>query len=1116
MKRRHAIGMVLLGASAALAADPAWYRRKGTWHETLLASRRALRASRGDEAPSRPLPDLGRDDFTVLAWVRTTRGGTILAKAPAKGKWAPQGKSLFVSGGRLTYDIGWVGAVASRRGVADGKWHHVALAKRSRTLRMYVDGAADASEQLEGEPDVRGHVLKIGYTSTNFPEQRSAWSGELDEVRLYARVLTAAEIQAHAAGRAPKKGLPAAYWPLDGDAADASGSRHHAGVVGRVAWADGKVGRALKVGGRGWLAVAAGAGDAWGIVWSLLGRDFPDAAPTRQMAWEREDGLWPGGAAAEDDWAALARRYAKACRRAPLLARRAETLAATVRDAAGLRAVRELYVRSRAVGEALATVRGAKPVALRRAIEYLGRRFGEAYDARGYLARLDGVERALLPDAAGRVAPEAVERAPRVLAELRREALLTGNPLMRFDKLLFVRRYTYQSSHFYTDFIDGCAKFGGNLCVLDLKTGKVRQIVRELTGGIFGRYDPSFDAGRIVFDWKAEQKKGFRLYEVGVDGGGLRQLTFEPPDEAQRVRTYDNSFLGGTGRRGYDHHTDDMHPCYLPGGGFCFTSTRCEYGTLCDAPDILSTAVLYRVDADGANLRKLTNSSVSEFSPSMMPDGRILYARWEYIDKGQIGVKCLWAMRPDGTGSVEIFGNNHSYPPTLIHGRNLPGRTDRFVVLGTPHYPQTGVGTVIRLDINYPARTRTPMTYITPDVDIRTEGGFHHRIDGRWVRTKNGPLYMDPYPLDEKFFLVSHNPDRPWNDMSAYGLYLLDEFGNHVLVYQDPEFSCWQPMPLRPRPRPPVLARASERQPEGTGQATVLITDVYEGLTGVARGTIKYVRVMEQVPRPWACRRFWDQRGRYNRHTSLISRGPVLGLKVLHGIVPVEADGSAYFTVPTDRNLYLQVLDEDFLEVQRMRTYVNFRPGEVRGCIGCHESRRLAPVPKVVLALRHGPVAPAAQPGETAPRAIHYPADVQPILDRHCVRCHGGESPKARLDLTGEPTTLFSRSYENLLRRGLVKTFDEGSDWGGIPAEPPRSVGSHASRLVAHLRKGHSGVKLLRAEWIKLATWVDANAQYYGTYYGRKNLRYRGHPDFRPTPTYAHAVRRTAPKPGAE
>jgi len=1112
----------VLAGSVCAAADPAWYVRKATWQQTLAASRDAMRKKPASlRGPARatsatragggqaPLPDFGRDDFTVTGWIRTTQGGTIVAKAPAKGGWAEQGKSLFVEGGRLNYDIGWVGCVTSRRRVGDGKWHHVAMTKKGAVLRMFIDGAADQVGELAGERDVKGHVLKIGFTCPNFPEERSGFVGEIDELRIYARPLTSEQIKAHANTPPPQgtAGL-AAYWPFDDGLADVAGGRH-AAAVGPTAQTAGKVGQALKLTGRAHATVAGG-GDEWGTLWSLLRRDFRDAESVRQMAWEQEDRI-QRGAAAPGDWSSLARRYAAACSRAPAIAAEARKLAANVRSEAGLAKMRALYYRSRTYELAMAPIRRYKPNALRRAVEYLGRKFPDRYRAAAYLERLDAVEQAVAAAARQGGSSERVEGAIKDLVVLRREALVTGNPLLGFDRLLFVKRHTYTSSHFYTDFIDGCKHFGGNLCVLSMKDGRVTELIGSMKEGIFGRFDLSFDARRIVFDWKVSQEKGFRIYEAGITGKAVRQLTFEPPDEARRVKLYDNSFLGGTGRLGYNHHTDDMHPCYLPDGGVCFSSTRCEFGTLCDAPDILSTAVLYRMDADGGNMTKLTNSAVSEFSPSVMPDGRILYTRWEYVDKGQIGVKCLWAMRPDGTGTVEIFGNNHAFPPTMLHGRAIGGRSDRFVMLGTPHYPQSGIGTVIRVDINYDTLTRRPMTYITPDVDIRTEGGFHHRVGQRWVRHGNGPLYMDPYPLDEKFFLVAYNPDKRWNDPTAYGLYLLDEFGNHELIYRDAEISCWQPTPLRARPTPPALSSVLPPKPAGEPTATVIMSDVYAGLTGVRRGSIKYLRVMEQVPRPWGARRFWDLRGKHNRHTNLVSRGLNLGLKVLHGVVPVAADGSACFTVPADRSIYLQALDADYMEVQRMRTYVNFRPGEVRSCIGCHESRKTAPTYTSALALRRLPATPAAQPGEAAPRAIHYPADVQPILDRHCVKCHSGRQPKARLDLSGEMTTHFSRSYENILRRRLVRNFNEGSDWDGIPASLPKTVGSHASKLVAHLRKGHQKIKLSRPEWIKLTTWIDSSCQYYGSYFGRKNLAYKDHPDFRRTPTFAEAISPTAP-----
>lgn len=222
---------------------------------------------------------------------------------------------------------------------------------------------------------------------------------------------------------------------------------------------------------------------------------------------------------------------------------------------------------------------------------------------------------------------------------------IANNRTGDFDQIVFVKRDTYQSNHYYTDHINGCRFFGGNICVLSLKDGSVRDVVPSMKHGIFGRFDLSFDGRKIVFDWKEKIGVGFRIYEVNVDGTGLRQLTFPPDDEEARIKKYKINHE-------YQHHTDDMQPCYLPDGGICFISSRCEFGILCDTRDLFTTTVLYRMDADGKKMQKLSNSSVSEASPSIMNDGRIIYTRWEYVDKGAVSAKCLWAMRPDGTGRV--------------------------------------------------------------------------------------------------------------------------------------------------------------------------------------------------------------------------------------------------------------------------------------------------------------------------------------------------------------------------------------------------------------------------------------------------------------------------------
>jgi hypothetical protein len=712
---------------------------------------------------------------------------------------------------------------------------------------------------------------------------------------------------------------------------------------------------------------------------------------------------------------------------------------------------------------------------------------------------------------------------PTAVAELRAAGV---------EQVAFVKRATYTSNHYYTEYINSAWLPGGNLCVLNLKSGKVRDLLPQMTNGVFERFDVSFDAKKIVFAWKRAAQEGYRLFEVGVDGRHLRQLTFPPPDEADLVRNY-RVFPH------YHHGTDDMQPCYLPDGGIAFISTRCQFGILCDGPDDFTTTVLYRMDGDGKNLQKLSNSSVSEASPVMLADGRLMYTRWEYVDKGAVSVKCLWAMRPDGTASQEIYGNDVALPPTLLYGRPIPGAANQFVVLGTPHCPQNGMGTVIRLDMAKPIRTREPLTYITDDVDIRAEAGFAFRDDhGAWQQDPEGRgrLFKDPYPLSAESFLVAHKSrGEKWNAPKAYGLYLLDEHGAARLVYRDAAQSCWLPYPLKPRVKPPPLATPRDAARARAGEAVCMVSDVYHGLEKVERGTIKWLRVLEQVPRPWAARRRWTG-DEYDQQHACITKDTHLGLKVQHGIVPVEEDGSAHFVVPAGRNIFLQALDARCMAVQTERTYVNYMPGETRSCIGCHETPQDA-------ARSHGhatpsaftrpPSVPGPQPGETAARRVlHYPTDVQKVLDDHCVRCHSGDEPAGDMSLESTATERFCVSYENLVpeRRRGANNRDRGvlgpvigenhPKTGNVDYLPARSLGSHASILIAmfsggwveladeaaaerakKLAKLHQRIHLAPEDLLKLSNWVDTNCQFYGSYWGRRNLRYRDLPDFRPVPT---------------
>ena len=713
------------------------------------------------------------------------------------------------------------------------------------------------------------------------------------------------------------------------------------------------------------------------------------------------------------------------------------------------------------------------------------------------------------------------------------------------EKIVFVSRYTYNSNHYYTEYLNSDWMPGGNLYVLSLMTGEVKELAPSLNGGVFGAFDISFDARKIVFAYKASKDMGYRLYEVGADGRGLKQLTFSPEDEDATVDKYRIS--------GYSHGTEDLDPCYLPDGGIAFISTRCRYGILCDAPDIFTTTVLYRIDGDGKNMRKLSNSSVSEHTPCILPDGRILYTRWEYVDKGAVAVKCLWAMNPDGSNSTEIYGNDIDFPTTMIMARPIPFSTNEYVFTGTPHFPQNGVGTIVRVHTNGDTRTSALMTYITPQSDIREEGGFVFRHPGdssRWIKDGQGrgPLFRESYPLSRSEYLVSHKPAGPeWKDAAAYQLYYLEEGGKVTPVYSAKNISCFRPAPLAARETPPVIPDRTDRALAAEGLAECIVTDVYKGLAGVERGSVKYLRVLEQVPRPWGARRFYQpdyMQDEYDQQHAVITKDTHLGLKVQHGVVTVEPDGSVRFLVPAERNIILQALDSAYRAVQTERTYVNYMPGEVRSCTGCHETASQAPAitaRATPLALKRKAEKPYPQAGEAAAqKMLSYARNVQPVWDNHCIRCHDGANSPGGLNLSGRETRLFNESYESLVPERRTKQFDRkvlgpviGENHpktGNIHYLPAKSLGSYASVLVAMLSPGmrlpdpeaqaraerlagiHEDIRLSPEELLQVSNWVDTNCQYYGSYYGRRDTIFRRHPDYRTEYDMAAAI---SPEPPA-
>lgn len=309
------------------------------------------------------------------------------------------------------------------------------------------------------------------------------------------------------------------------------------------------------------------------------------------------------------------------------------------------------------------------------------------------------------------------------MSETQTRAMLAN--MIGTDSVIFIKRFTLNNNHYYTEHINANWYPGGNICVLNLRTGAVRNVLSgsKFTNGVIKRFDLSYDAKKVVFDFRATHETGYRLYEAEIATGTVRQITFPQANEDSLVKVYkcNNTQCGSNGLScnvTYHHGTDDMEPCYLPDGGIAFVSTRCQIGIPCDGPDNFTTTNMYRIQLDGTGMRPLSRSMASEFHPSMMPDGRIVYARWEYVDKASAAAKCIWSMYPNGAGSAEVFKNDVNVPPSFVQPRYIPGSHNKFVVLATAHCCYNGqYGTVIRLDMNKPIRSREPIEYITKEID---------------------------------------------------------------------------------------------------------------------------------------------------------------------------------------------------------------------------------------------------------------------------------------------------------------------------------------------------------------------------------------------------------------
>ncbi len=633
--------------------------------------------------------------------------------------------------------------------------------------------------------------------------------------------------------------------------------------------------------------------------------------------------------------------------------------------------------------------------------------------------------------------------------------LALSNPLLDFEKLLVVRRADRNlglPANWQSNSCLPKAGYTNDLAVMtDLRNGGNFTTLYRPDGGRFiGDVDLHFDGSRVLFS-SPDANGVWSVFEMPISGGQPRKLPL----------------IGDNDVYNYD-------ACYLPDGNILFTSTAPMIGVPC-VRGSSSVTNLYLLETRSGNIRRLTFDQDHDWCPTVLPDGHVMYLRWEYSGLPHSNSRILFQMNPDGTSQMALYGSNSYWPNGVFYARPVPGHPTKIAGIVTGHHGDARMGELVIFD---PA-----IGHQEADGAVQRIGAYGKRVEPvvrDQLVNSSWPKFLHPWPLSEDFMLVACKLTSrlPW------GLYLVDTFDNFVLLAAEAGTAMLEPIPIRATPTPPVIAAKVDTARK---DSLVYLADIYQGggLRGIPRGEVRKLRLLTYD---------FSYHGVGGLLGVVGADGPWDVERVL-GTVPVEPDGSALFRVPANTPISIQPLDESGKTMQLMRSWFVGMPGEMVSCVGCHERSRDAASLSNALALRREPS--EIKPWRGPTRGFAFSREVQPVLDRYCAGCHSPEAgprfrPEAMPDLRGVAVKgwasmipgngggdsgHFSVAYAELVRYVRRPGIESG-----MHMLNPMEFQADTTELVQMLAKGHHGVKLDEEAWDRLVTWIDLNAPYHGTW----------------------------------
>ena len=679
-----------------------------------------------------------------------------------------------------------------------------------------------------------------------------------------------------------------------------------------------------------------------------------------------------------------------------------------------------------------------------------------------------------------------------------RRAQLMANYVSKFQKLLFSEHPIRGTGYFWDLYWSAGGVSGKGLGMLTMN-GYYGSASQLLSSGEARCPDVSFDGTRALFAWRGGNSGSsvYHLYEIDLGTRVTRQLT--------------------SGNNG--EFTIDLDPCYLPNGNIVFVSTRFAQEIDCIAGHVTN---LFLCDKDGKYMRQIGFDQAPICYPEVLPNGKVMYSRWDYNDKAHSYSHAIFVMKPDGTAQTEYCNNNSWWPTNILQARPIPGTDKLMAMIGGYHTQQWGKIGII--DVNVGVENGQGVTLVAPvrvpqndnlDTYGSTSGGPYgwRPVDAavfpragaaaldQWGQ--NPPMSAYPYPFDETAFLVSFRPtfqNAAWGPRMA--LYFMTVDGKRELLYADAssgDCSIMSAIPAVARLVPPNLASYVDYR-DSTGVFQIM--NIYQGqsLPGIAAGTIKRLRVAELYFRPGPV---VDGGGSYGHcgpgdinfggasyHTAIATTNASWDAKWIVGETPVLSDGSANFIVPARKPLFFQALNDKGQVVQTMRTWATLQPGETFSCVGCHDSKLQAPTPPTTtpLAMRQGAV--PLEPFYGPPRGFSFNTEIQPILTAKCVSCHNATTQNG-INLSGTPVSQpvgnpINQSYLNLVNHGGCDNFSKYVTWFTAEdspiLQPPYRAGSCKSRLDSILTNGHHNVAMTDQEMRTIRCWIDLGVPIWETY----------------------------------